>query len=64
MSDCFASQPDFTPYDALPPDTRVFDPAKVVEPGLEMKARGTPREPFDDPDTIRQRLRERLKEKE
>ena len=64
LSDCFTTQPDFTPYDALPSDTRVFDPAKVVEPGLEMKARQAPREPFDDPATIRQRLRERLKEKE
>jgi YVTN family beta-propeller protein len=64
LSDCFTGQPDFTPYDALPSDIRVFDPAKVTEPGLEMKARGAPREPFDDPATIRRRLRERLKEKE
>ncbi|PYV23859.1 MAG: hypothetical protein DMG27_14485, partial [Acidobacteria bacterium] len=62
LSDRFTSQPDFTPYDALPSDIRVFDPAKVVEPGLEMKARGAPREPFDDPETIRRRLRERTKE--
>ena len=64
LSDCFTTQPDFTPYDALPSDVRVLDPAKVVEPGLEMKARQSPREPFDDPDTIRRRLRESQSERE
>src|SRR5207302_8570834 len=34
LSDSFTDQPDFTPYDALPSDTRIFDPAKVIEPGL------------------------------
>ena len=69
LSDSFTDQPDFTPYDALPSDTRIFDPAKVIEPGLEMKAqqsptRRVPREPFDEPATIRQRLRERKEEME
>lgn len=58
LSDCFTGQPDFTPYDALPPDTRVFDPAKVVESGLDVKA-GVHSEPLDDPAIIRRELRER-----
>ncbi len=63
LSDMFTDQPDFTPYTALPSDTRVFDPAKVREPGLEMHA--GPRqgsEPLDDPATIRRRMRERERE--
>jgi hypothetical protein len=56
----FAEQPDFTPYTALPSDTRIFDPEKVHEPGLELHARpGHSSEPLDDPATIRRRMRER-----
>lgn len=58
LSDCFTDKPDFTPYDALPPDTRIFDPAKVVESGLNVKA-GREGEPFDDPATIRRQMRDR-----
>jgi DNA-binding beta-propeller fold protein YncE len=58
LSECFTSQPDFSPYQALPPDTRVFDPAKVVESGLEMKAgRSLPSIPLDNPVRIREELR-------
>ena len=32
MADLFTSEPDFTPYDALPPDRRVFDPEKAMDP--------------------------------
>lgn len=32
FSDFFTNQPDFTPYDALPVDKRVFDPAKALDP--------------------------------
>jgi len=65
LADMFADQPDFTPYEALPSDTRIFDPAKVVEPGLEMRARpAPPSEPLDDPATIRRRMRERLTEQD
>ena len=65
LADMFADQPDFTPYEALPSDTRIFDPAKVVEPGLEMRARpAPPSEPLDDPATIRRRMRERLAEQD
>jgi len=63
LSDMFTDQPDFTPYTALPSDTRIFDPAKVREPGLEMHA--GPRqgsEPLDDPATIRRRMREQERE--
>jgi hypothetical protein len=56
----FTDQPDFTPYQAMPSDTRIFDPAKVVEPGLERRAGGhLPSAPLDDPATIRRRLKER-----
>jgi YVTN family beta-propeller protein len=55
----FTGQPDFTPYQALPPDTRIFDPAKVVEPALDRGAQAhKPSAPLDDPATIRRRLRE------
>ena len=53
LSDCFTGKPDFTPYDALPPDTRVFDPAKVVENGLEPAG-----EPLDNPNRMRRELQE------
>ena len=32
LSDMFTGDPDFTPYDALPPDPRVFDPQKALTP--------------------------------
>jgi DNA-binding beta-propeller fold protein YncE len=56
LADFFAAQPDFTPYNALPSDPRIFDPAKVREPGLNLKAH--PGTPLDDPATIRRDLRE------
>jgi YVTN family beta-propeller protein len=62
LSDMFTDTPDFTPFEALPSDTRIFDPAKVHEPGLEMQAR--PGAPLDDPDTIRKEMRERGEEHE
>ena len=55
LSDFFTDQPDFTPYDALPSDVRIFDPAKVRETGLDMKVHSMP---LDDPDTIRRDMRE------
>ena len=56
LSDLFTTQPDFTPYDALPSDTRIFDPAKVREEGIDLKSRQGA--PLDDPDTIRRDMRE------
>jgi YVTN family beta-propeller protein len=62
LSDLFTDQPDFTPYDALPSDARIFDPTKVREPGLDLKAR--PGAPLDDPATIRREMREDEKERD
>jgi DNA-binding beta-propeller fold protein YncE len=55
LSDFFTDQPDLMPYDALPSDVRIFDPAKVREPGLDLNAR--PGAPLDDPATIRREMR-------
>src|SRR5712692_5830604 len=63
LADLFADQPDFSSYTAVPSDTRVFDPAKVVQPGTEMRAGPVPpSEPLDDPRAIRRELRERLRQ--
>jgi DNA-binding beta-propeller fold protein YncE len=62
LSDMFTDTPDLTPFEALPSDTRIFDPAKVQEPGLEMQAR--PGAPLDDPETIRREMRDRDEEHE
>jgi len=32
LSDMFTIVPDFTPYTALPPDIRIFDPQKALTP--------------------------------
>ncbi|HEV2491497.1 MAG TPA: bifunctional YncE family protein/alkaline phosphatase family protein [Terriglobia bacterium] len=64
LSECFTDQPDFTPYNALPSDTRIFDPAKVVESGLDIKAGRVRSEPLDDPAIIRRELRERDRDRE
>ena len=32
MADMFTDQPDFTPYNALPVDARIFDPQKALDP--------------------------------
>ncbi len=32
MSDCFTKEPDFTPYNALPVDARIFDPQFALDP--------------------------------
>ena len=58
LSDMFTVKPDFTPYAALASDKRIFDPAKVREPGVVLHAR--PIEPFDDPATIRRHHRQGL----
>jgi YVTN family beta-propeller protein len=57
LSDLFSATPDLAPFEALPSDAQIFDPAKVKEPGLQMQAR--PGEPLDDPDTIRKEMRDR-----
>ncbi len=56
LADFFTDHPDFMPYETLPSDTRIFDPAKVRETGLDLKVNhGTL---LDDPTTIRRDLRE------
>jgi len=32
LADMFTDEPDFTPYTALPPDMRIFDPQKALDP--------------------------------
>jgi DNA-binding beta-propeller fold protein YncE len=56
LSDMFTNIPDFTPYTALPSDTRIFDPAKIKEPGLGAK----PGEPLDNPTLIRKEMKNRV----
>jgi hypothetical protein len=59
LSDMFTSQPDFTPYQALPSDPRIFDPAKTVMPASGEAARKLPGSaPFDDPNTIRRNMQQ------
>ncbi len=58
LADLFTDKPDFAPYTALPSDPRIFDPAKVREPGLEPDAApGKRSAPLDDPATIRREHR-------
>ena len=61
LSDMFTEQPDARPYEALPSDTRVFDPAKARTPGLGRNAALPPSELLDDPATIRREMRERAR---
>jgi len=56
LSDMFTDTPDSTPYSALPSDTRIFDPARIKEPGLEAK----PGAPLDNPDLIRKEMKNRI----
>ncbi len=55
MGDCFTSTPDFTPYNAVAVDPRIFDPQKAMTP-LDEKfdweaIKESPR--LDDPDEIK-----------
>ena len=49
MADLFTSKADFTPYQALPVDVRIFDPAKAGDPDDPdyVKARQEPGEELD-----------------
>ncbi len=55
MGDCFTSEPDFTPYDALSVDPRIFNPQIALDPFDEKfdweAAFNSPR--LDDPDEIK-----------
>lgn len=57
----FTDAPNFAPYQALPSDKRVFDPAKVKENGL--KSATEPSAPLDDPATIRKVMRQQERER-
>ncbi len=61
LAGLFGMTPDLTPYTAIPPDTRIFDPAKLVDPGLEAIRAGRVKqgEPLDDPARIRKQMQER-----
>ncbi len=61
LQNLFSATPDLTPYTAVPPDTRIFDPAKLVDPGLEAVRAGRVKqgEPLDDPARIRKQMQER-----
>ncbi len=50
LSDCFGGEPDFRPYDVLPLNRALFDPAKVKDP-LD-PAPDSPR--MDDPRVLRE----------
>jgi hypothetical protein len=58
LSDCFTNIPDVTPYEALPSDTSIFDPAKARDPLYSMKSGRPlpPSEPLDDPARIRREM--------
>ena len=56
LSDCFTGKPDFTPYNAVPVDPRIFDPTKAMSPldeKFDWKAfRNSPE--LDDPDDMKE----------
>jgi hypothetical protein len=52
LSGCFTSEPDFAPYEVLPINPRLFDPAKVREP---LDPQPSPR--MDDPAVLREQHR-------
>jgi DNA-binding beta-propeller fold protein YncE len=52
LADCFTTEPDLTPYDALPVDPAIFDPAKVHTVKGE-----APGPAMDDPAEIRRQRR-------
>jgi DNA-binding beta-propeller fold protein YncE len=57
LSDMFTSQPDFTPYTALLPDRRIFDPSKTLMPARVELGRSAR---LDDPNVIRRNLSAQL----
>jgi DNA-binding beta-propeller fold protein YncE len=48
LADCFTSEPDFTAYEAIRPDTRLFEPDEVKDP---LDPRPGPK--MDDPSFLR-----------
>ena len=63
LADMFSASPDFSPYSALPPDVRIFDPQKALDP-LDEKFnwKALLDSPLlDDPETIRDWMKEEEK---
>ncbi len=56
LNDCFTSKPDFTPFNAVPVDPRIFDPVKALTPldeKFDWKAfRDSPE--LDDPEDMKE----------
>lgn len=61
LSDCFTNKPDFSPYNALPVDPRVFDPTKAMSPldeKFDWKAfRDSPE--LDDPEAMKENAKQK-----
>lgn len=59
FSDAFTTTPDFRPYQCLPSDPRIFNPAKAVDPHDPDygKARRLPSFALDDPEEMERVLR-------
>lgn len=58
LADSFTDVADNSPYEALPSDTRIFDPAKARDP-MDLLRSGKalpPSEPLDDPARIRREM--------
>ena len=65
MADLFTNQPDYTPYNALPADAKIFDPAKALTPfdeKFDWKAFSESEE-LDRTETMQKRRAEDDKEK-
>lgn len=62
LSDLLTQTPNLKPYQALPLDLRVFDPAKVREVGLENGSSGPT--PLDNPAAIRKDMQRQQQEKQ
>jgi YVTN family beta-propeller protein len=62
LSDLLTQTPDFKPYQALPVDGRIFDPAKIREVGLENGSSGPT--PLDNPAAIRKDMQRQEQEKQ
>ena len=63
LSDMFTSEPNLSPYTALPSDTRIFDPSKARDPEYFAKAGKPlpPSAPLDDSDDIARRFTRRVR---
>jgi hypothetical protein len=58
LADSFTNHPDISPYNALPEDPRIFDPAKARDSAFKARtARALPPSaPLDDPAVIRREM--------